>query len=195
MKNLEFSQKEKEALAAKTNENCRAHIDKLRELFKTYDVAKLGYEMQQKMSREIYNETLKKESFFADMECERAGIKKGDRITDEDLMFLLSDEDTDKLFELSRPLFVKNHITDDDGNYITDWLTIMCNARRALVLFIIENIVPEGLKEEFSIEKMNVVHQAKLMELFRPILNEEKLKHIEEIRQNGKINPIKIFRI
>lgn len=63
--------------------NCNANIKHLAELFKAYDLAKLGYDMQKQHSKECYTEALKANKFYAAESCDRCGIKAGDRITDE----------------------------------------------------------------------------------------------------------------
>ena len=99
----------------------------------------------------------------------RAEIKVGERITDEKFDFLLSDEDFDRLQTLARPIFVAEGITDENGYFIENWVTKKVHARKTLVEFIIQNIVPSEMRETFWEAKHNIVQTDKLIEIMRSV--------------------------
>lgn len=157
-------------MMAELKTNCETNINKLAELFKAYDMAELGYKAQWEQSKECHTEALKNNCFYAAEDCERAGIKGGDRITEEEFPFLLSDDDFDHLQKLTLPILVKKGITDEKGYYLTDWLGLKCEARRALIGFILDNILPNALRIEFASARMNITHEEKLMAILRPLV-------------------------
>lgn len=140
---------------------------KLKELITTAELAKLGYDMQGTECRDIYNQVLKDNCFYAAKDCERCGISIGDRITSEDNDFLLSDEDFDRMTQLAHPVFVERGLTDDNGYYLTDWVKILRKAKNECVNFIISYILPQSLREPFEKNKWNVVVQDKLIGVFK----------------------------
>lgn len=150
--------------------NVKANLQQLAELFKAYDLAKLGYDMQEEREKECYNEALAETPFYSTEGCERCGIKAGERVTEEFYTFLLSDEDFDRLSDLTLPIIVREGITNADGEYTTDWLGIKGDARRALVNFIIDTILPDGMREQFSAVRLNIVQTDKLIDIVRPIV-------------------------
>ena len=161
-------------MCAELESNCTEKKERLLELMKTYELAKLGNEVQRQAFNDIYNEVLAKNEFYCKSdEYERVGVKKGDRITDEKEMWTLDDEDFNKVMELSHPLDVERGLTDDKGYYITNWLTIEIGAKNELVNFIIDNILPESLREGFEKARTNIVYQDKLLDIiykqFKPI--------------------------
>lgn len=140
---------------------------KLKELIAAADMARLGYEMQEAECRDIYNQILNDNCFYAAMNCEECGIAIGDRITSEENDFLLSDEDFKRMTELAHLLFVERGLTDDNGYYLTNWLEILCDAKRECVDFIIGYILPQSLREPFQRNRLNVVVQDKLIGVFK----------------------------
>lgn len=154
---------EKEMLLSELTKNCNGNNEKLMELMKTYELAKLGGDVQQQQINDIYNRILETHEFFAKTDAKRLGISKGDRITTEEFMFLLSDKDFGKLMELSHPVLVKEKICDEKGYYITNWNTIELNAMNELVDFIILNIVPSQMRPLFWKSRRSVVFEHKLI--------------------------------
>jgi hypothetical protein len=150
--------------------NCKTNIDQLRELFKAYELAKIGYDMQEQQIKDLENTVLNDNCFYANEGCERANINAGERITDESFSFLLSDEDFNKFQAMKLPILVQEGITDEKGNYITNWLTIKCDAYRCLVNYIVDNIIPEEFREVFSRAKLNITYTDKLINIIRPIV-------------------------
>lgn len=149
---------------------CKANINQLRELFKAYELAELGYNMQEQQIKDIENKVLNDNCFYANEGCERANINAGERIIDETFLFLLSDDDFDKFQEMKLPLLEKEGITDEKGYYITNWLTIKCDAYRCLVNYIIDNIIPEEFRAVFERARLNITYTDKLINIIRPIV-------------------------
>ena len=65
---------------------------------------------------------------------------------------------------------MRDGVTDERGYYITDWLGIKGDASRALVNFIIDAILPDGMREQFSAVRLNIVQTDKLLDIVRPIV-------------------------
>ena len=152
--------------------NVKANIQQLAELFKAYDLAELGYKMQEEQSKQCYTEALQAGEYHAADGYNMRGvnINEGDRVTDEKYSWLLSDVDFDRLQTAALRLLVRDGVTDERGYYITDWLGIKGDARRALVNFIIDAILPDGMREQFSAVRLNIVQTDKLLEIVRPIV-------------------------
>lgn len=161
-------------MCAELESNCTKNKERLLELMKTYELAKLGNEVQKQASDDIYNEVLAKNEFYCKSgEYERVGVKKGDRITDAKDMWTLEECDFQKVMELSHPLEVERGLTDDKGYYITNWMTIEVEAKQELVNFIISHILPDSMAAVFMKVNHNVVYQDKLLDIiykqFKPI--------------------------
>ena len=163
---------ETKKMTAEFTANVKANIQQLAELFKAYDLAKLGYKMQNEREKECYNEALAATPFYAAKGCERCRpqVKAGERITREFCTFLLSKEDFNRLLNLTTPILEREGITNAEGNHLTDWLGIKGDARRALVNFIIDTILPDGMREQFSAVRLNIVQTDKLLDIVRPIV-------------------------
>ena len=156
-------------LTAELKKNCETNREKLSELLKVYDLAVLGYDVQEQRCKDVYNKVLSKNEFYASRDIERTGVKVGERITDEKFDFLLSDEDFDRLQALAIQIFVAEKITDENGYFIENWVTKKVQARKELVEFIINNIVPKEMRETFSAAKYNIVQMDKLINITRAI--------------------------
>lgn len=150
--------------------NVKANIQQLAELFKAYDLAKLGYKMQEEREKECYNEALTATPFYAAKSYDRCEIKAGERVTREFYTFLLSKEDFNRLLDLTTPILEREGITNAEGNYVTDWLGIKGDARRALIDFIVDTILPDGMREQFAAVRLNIVQTDKLLDIVRPIV-------------------------
>lgn len=158
-------------MTAEFTANVKTNIQRLAELFKAYDIAKLGDEAQDARTKECYAEALKNGVYCSDKDWGRGlNIKAGDRITDPNLMYYLSENDFARLLKESNKITLREGITDKDGNYITPWASIMLDARRALVNFIIDAILPDGMREQFSAVRLNIVQTDKLLDIVRPIV-------------------------
>ena len=160
---------EKTILTAELKKNCETNREKLSELLKVYDLTVLGYQVQEQRCKDVYNKVLAENEFYASRDIERTEIKVGERITDEKFDFLLSDEDFDRLQTLARPIFVAEGITDENDYFIENWVTKKVSARKELVEFIIQNIVPSEMREKFWEAKHNIVQMDKLINLMRSI--------------------------
>ncbi len=161
---------ETKEMTAEFTANVKANIQQLTDLFKAYDLAKLGYTMQEEREKECYDEILASTPFYAAKDSERCGVKAGERVTKEFYTFLLSKENFDRLLELANPILEREGIINAEGNYVTDWLGIKGDARRTLVNFIIDTILPDGMREQFSAVRLNIVQTDKLLDIVRPIV-------------------------
>lgn len=152
--------------------NIKANIGQLAELFKAYDLAKLGDEVQEARIKECYAVALQAGEYHAAEWCGQRGgnIKPGDRITDPNLMYYLGKNDFDRLLKEEQKIMRREGITDKDGYYITPWTSIKVDARRALVNFIIDTILPDGMREQFAAVRLNIVQTDKLLDIVRPIV-------------------------
>lgn len=149
--------------------NRMENVDKLRELLATYDEAEAGRKLQDQQVNEVYNRVLRENEFFAEDAYERIGIKVGDRITDEKEMFLLSDEDNERVYKLTKPILLAEKITDERGYYVKDWSTKSSETWVELVNFIIQKILPKRYRETFWESRFNVPKMDKLIESVRKI--------------------------
>lgn len=156
-------------LLEELTKNCKEKKQELLDLMEAFDLACLGYDTQEQHEKDILNRVLQENEFFAEQECERGEthIHVGDRITDDDFSFLLSDDDFDRMLELARPIDVKEGLTDEEGNYLEHWADIRANARRELVNFIIDEMVPKAFRHHFNGHRMNNVATDKLINIFR----------------------------
>lgn len=155
-------------MCAELESNCTKNKERLLELMKTYELAKLGDEMQKRQFNDIYNEVLAKNEFYCKSDdYERVGVKCGDRITHEKNLWTLDDDDFHKVMEIALPLQVEQGLTDDKGCYITNWLTIKLGAKRELVDFIIDNIIPANMREQFAKVRTSIVYQDKLLDIVK----------------------------
>ena len=162
---------ETKEMTAEFTANVKANIQQLAELFKAYDLAKLGDEVQEARIKECYAEALKNGVYCSDKDWGRGlNIKAGDRITDPNLMYYLGKNDFARLLKESKKITLREGITDKDGYYITPWAIIKFDARRALVNFIIDAILPDGMREQFSAVRLNIVQTDKLLDIVRPIV-------------------------
>ena len=163
---------ETKEMTAEFTANVKANIQQLAELFKAYDLAELGYKMQKEQSEQCYTEALQAGEYHAAKGYNMRGvnINEGDRVTDEKYSWLLSDVDFDRLQTAALRLLVRDGVTDERGYYITDWIGIKGDARRALVNFIIDAILPDGMREQFSAVRLNIVQTDKLLDIVRPIV-------------------------
>ena len=158
-------------LLAELTKNCEGKKQKLFDLLKVFELAKLGYEMQDEMCDDVYNEVLQKNEFFCCKDVDRTGLKVGDRITDEKFMFLLSDEDFEKVLSLANPIMVEREITDETGFFLVDWCNKILDARKELVEFILGEILPKELSDGLDSCRWNVVHSDKLINALKSCIH------------------------
>ena len=150
-------------------ENCKRNATELSELFQIYDLCTLGDQMQEERIKEIYNSVLADNEFFASEDGKRIGIEKGGRVLSEDFLFLLSREDFNRFQELAAPVLVREKITDGEGVYLEPWTTKKIEARRVLIDFIINQIIPATLRPIFARNRLNYTMGEKLLEMTRKV--------------------------
>jgi hypothetical protein len=90
------------------------------ELQTEYKLKEIQNEIIQRQFKEIRDNILNDNTFYADSSLTRLNIKKGDRITDSEFDWLLSQENLDKYQALCRPKFYEAGLTDKDGYYTKD---------------------------------------------------------------------------
>lgn len=155
-------------LLAELTKNYKEKMQKLMDLMKTFDLACLGYDMQEQHSKDILNRVLRENEFFCARNYSRdIGYDIGDRILDEDYLFMLSEEDFNRVLELSNHIGVEEKLIDEEGNYLEHWADIRAKARRELVNFIIDEMVPKEWRHHFNGHRMSIVITDKLINLFR----------------------------
>ena len=154
-------------LLAELTKNCKENRETLNELLNTYELAEIGIKVSEAREKEIYDSVLAENEFYSEQEASRIGVKKGDRILDNDNAFLLSNDDFERLLSLAHPIFVAENICDENGYYITNWLEIKVEAMNTLVDFIIEKILPSDMREDFAKVRRNVVYEKKLIDITR----------------------------
>ena len=160
---------EEKILLAELTKNCEGKKEKVLELLKTFDLAELGSEMQRQQFKDIENKVLKENVFLcghpeAKVRCDDQPIF-GERITDEKWSFLLSDDDFDRLQSLMQPLYVEANLTDEKGYYVTNWDMIACKARRELVEYVINEVIPSAFRKLFWENRDRIVFQEKLIKI------------------------------
>ncbi len=159
-------------LTAELKKNCETNVEKLFELLKEYDLCVLGEEVQEKRINEIYNRVLKENTFKVskDYSGYRDCPKPGERITDEKLDFLMSDEDYEKFLGIALPLLVEAGLTDNEYRYRINWSYFRMEAKTDLVNFIIDKILPTEMRKIISPYRFNVVQQDKLIDIMRKVV-------------------------
>lgn len=158
-------------LLAELTKNCESKKKELFDLYTVFELANLGYNLQERMCDDVYNEVLAENEFFVSEEVGNTGLEIGERVTDEKFMFLLSDEDFEKVLELAAPIMVERNITDEKGFCEVDWCTKMVDARKNLVEFLLTEIVPESMRETLSACRWNVVFADKLINALKSCIH------------------------
>lgn len=153
-------------LLAELKKNCNGKKENVLELLKAFDLANLGYKMQEQQCKDVHNRMLAEHEFFCDKEFSLGtDFNVGDRITDDEYLFLLSDKDFDRVMKLSRPIMVEEKITDWDGYFLENWGQMRCDARCKLVEYIILEIIPEALRPIFWENRISITVQEKLIKI------------------------------
>ena len=157
---------EEKILLTELTKNCNGKKEKVLELLKAFDLAELGRKMNDEREKEISNRVLAENEFFCCKEYSRdTGFKAGERITDEEFTFLLSESDFQKYLKIRRPLLVAEKLCDENGYYLINWGMITRNARYALVEYIIDEIVPKAIAGLFRKNIHSIVMQEKLIKI------------------------------
>lgn len=165
---------EKEMLAQLTN-NIVGKKDKLAELFTLYDLNKLGYEVQESHCNDVRDQVLKDNEFFMSRilggGSERElPLKIGDRITDHNDDWLMSDEDFDRYQKICVAEMAKAGLTDERGFYTEDWVQRKLDSWNELVDYIINEILPDGIRKIFKDHRYSVMRMNQLLDITRPIV-------------------------
>ena len=158
---------EEKIMMAEMMKNFGEKKNVLKELVKTYQVAKLGDEVQEEHIKEIHNRVLAENKFFAETECSRGeiDIRVGDRITADEFTFLLSDDDFDRFQNLAAPILVKEKITDENGCYITNWSMMKVEAVNKIFEYVCKNVMPKKEGDELYEFRWNYMSLQKVLDL------------------------------
>ena len=155
-------------LLAELRKNCKKYEKTLLEMMQVLDLTILGDEVQEQQFKDIYNRVLSENEFLCAKEFKRdTGVKIGERITDESRMFLLSDEDFDKVGKLALPYFVEQKLTDETGRYITNWSMKVIEEKNNVFDFICKNILPKELGDFFYEKRWSLMTQDKVIDITR----------------------------
>ena len=158
---------EEKKMMAEMMKNFGKKKNVLKELVKTYQVAKLGDEVQEEHIREIHNRVLNENEFFAEAECSRGetDIKAGDRITEDEFTFLLSEDDFDRFMDLSAPILVTEKVTDENGQYITNWSMMKVEAVNSLFEYVCKEVLPKKEGDKLYEFRWSYMTQKKVLGL------------------------------
>ena len=146
--------------------NVKQHKTTLLDLRKKYELAKLGLEVFDQQAKEIYNKILSENTFTVSHDCPRMNLKPGDRITDEEDTFLMSEDDWQRYMKLTGAAMTAAGLTNEDGTYTTNWHTIKSAAKTELVNFIIDHIIPAALRSQFTKVRDSIIWQDKILATF-----------------------------
>lgn len=138
-------------------------------LFATFDAASLGEDMQEARIKEIYNQVLAENAFFAGDDYCRMGIEKGARITDEKYDFTMTKADFSRYQVLTVAKLAEAGITDKNGYYLVQWSTQKVTARQNLIDFIIREIIPTTFRPIFWENRLNYTQMNKLIDISRKL--------------------------
>lgn len=165
---------EKEMLAQLTN-NIVGKKDKLAELFTLYDLNKLGYEVQESQCNDVRDKILKDNEFFVSRilgggSVRELPLKIGDRILNHNDDWLMSDEDFDRYQKICVAEMCKAGLTNEKGFYTEDWLQRKLDSWNELVDYIINEILPDGIRKIFKDHRYSVMRMNQLVDITRPIV-------------------------
>ena len=146
--------------------NVKQHKTTLLDLSKKYELAKLGLEVFDQQTKEIYNKILAENVFTVSNDCPRMNLKPGDRITDEEDTFLMSEDDWQRYMELTGAAMTAAGLTTEDGTYTTNWHQIQTAAKTELVNFLIDRIITAALRSQFAKVRDSIIWQDKILATF-----------------------------
>ena len=158
---------EKEILLAELQKNCNAYRNEMNDLLTELELTILGNEIQEEEFKVIYNHVLSENEFFSTEDFQRGDkeIRKGDRITEEEFTFLMSENDFERYQKLCVPYFVKENLTDENGYYITNWSRMVVDAKNKLFDFICHKVLPKELGNLFFEQRWNITVQNKVIDI------------------------------
>ena len=154
------------AMQAELAANVKQHKTTFLDLRKKYELAKLGLEAFDQQTKEIYNKILAENVFTVSHDCPRINLKPGDRITDEEDTFLMSETDWKRYMELTGAAMTAAGLTTEDGTYTTNWHRIQTAAKTELVNFLIDRIIPAALRSQFAKVRDSIIWQDKILTAF-----------------------------
>lgn len=147
---------------------------RLYELIKVYDLCKLGEEVHQSEVDEIITQVLRENDFRAVHGYKSRGCADapsvGDRVLSEDWTCALSETDFARLMDLCVPRWHAAGLTDENGTSTPAWTVKKIDARRELLDFIIDTIIPSALRPDFRNGRHNFSVMEKLIETTRGLV-------------------------
>lgn len=149
--------------------------DRLAELFTLYDLNKIGYDVQESLCNDIRDKVLKENEFVVSRilgggSQRELPLKNGERITNQNDDWLMSDEDFGRYQRICIAEMAKAGVTDEKGYYTQDWLQRKSDSWSELVDFIIDEILPDGLRKIFKDHRYSVMRMNQLLDITRPIV-------------------------
>ncbi len=148
--------------------NMEANKDKLHLLKLQYLAAQLIEEELKEKFKACYNKVLQDNIFTVSKVFDRDNdtVKIGDRITDDDNCFRMSEDDFNKYQKLCTIETHKAGLTTEDGTYTegNNGMMIRLDAENALIDFQI-SLLPENIREEFKDVKKNYTLRHKFLDI------------------------------
>lgn len=159
---LDLSFEDKEIFETNMN-NGKDHLHLLKLQYLAAQITE--HELQEKFDI-ISNQVLQDNIFLSSKEYDRININKGDRITDCNNIFCMTDEDMDKYFELCNVETFKHGLTTEDGTYCNgcNGMQIKLDAENTLIDYQI-SLLPKAMQKDFEAVKKNYTHRQKFLDI------------------------------
>lgn len=145
-----------------------ANFEELQLLRLKYIAAQLREAELKDMFDQTYDEVLKEHEFYVAEEkrLERYELKVGDRITEHDLVFLMSDFDHKQYLKYAQGKQFERGYIKEDGTYKDGFngLDIKMRAENELVRFFL-SLLPKEFQEAISPAMRNYTHKHKIIDL------------------------------
>lgn len=162
---------ERETLKKLLATNIATNRENLEQKFKEYDLLCLGRDMQEQRFRDITDRILADNVFTvtAPLDGEpRAGIPgRGERILSNEFTFLLDDKDHERLRKLREAACLDAGLTDEEGHDREPWTERCFTARRDLLTYILDNVIPNCLRETLAACRKSHVRSEQLLDIIR----------------------------
>lgn len=151
-------------------DNCKEKFQRLTELLRNYELAHLGWKVQVQREIDLRNKVLAENEFHFGEDARCGGeFNIGDRITDEVWDFLMEEDEWKVYREKVEAELHAAGLTDEKGYYLIPWTTHVCDTRRALTNFILDELLPKELSVKMESCRINVVQGNKLIEIVKKL--------------------------
>lgn len=162
---------EKETLKKLLATNIATNMENLEQKFKEYDLLCLGRDMQEQRFRDITDRILADNVFTvtAPLDGEpRAGIPgRGERILSDKFTFLLDKKNHERLCKLREAACLDAGLTDEKGHDREPWTERCFTARRDLLTYILNNIIPDFLRDTIATCRKSYIRSEQLLDIIR----------------------------